>query len=330
MSNKLNYGQAVCAGFDYLLEKYPDVFVIGQGLWSPWYVGNTMKDIDKKFGLERVIDTPVSEDACTGAAIGASLCGKRPIVIHPRIDFMILAANQIVNQAAKWSSMLGGQANPAVTIRGIINRGGEQGAQHSQALHGWFAHVPGLRVVMPSTPLDARNLLISSVLSNDPVLYIDDRWLYELEDDLGDVEEWDLSRLGPEIRRKGKDITIVAVGYTVLESLKAAQSLASAGVDCEVIDLRILNPYKADLVIESVRKTRNLCVVDGGTKSFGITGEIIAGVFEELGPGAFDSAPIRLATPDAPAPTSKPLEDLYYAEIKAASISKTIANRLKK
>ncbi len=157
------YAAAIREGFRYLLSHHAEVFAIGQGLWSPWYVGTTMRDLDTEFGPERVIDTPVSELACTGAALGASLCGYRPIVIHPRMDFMLLATDQIVNQAAKWSYMLGGAQRPALTIRGIINRGGEQGAQHSQALHAWFAHVPGLRVVMPSTQKDARDLLIASV-----------------------------------------------------------------------------------------------------------------------------------------------------------------------
>ena len=163
-TQKHNYGNAILAAFEYLLKNYPEVFVIGQGLWSPWYVGNSMTNLDKKFGKQRVIDTPVSESATTGAAVGASLAGMRPIVVHPRMDFMIYAMDSIVNQAAKWSSMFGGQANPSLTIRSIINRGGEQGAQHSQALHAWFAHVPGLRVVMPSSVADARDLLIASVL----------------------------------------------------------------------------------------------------------------------------------------------------------------------
>jgi pyruvate/2-oxoglutarate/acetoin dehydrogenase E1 component len=138
-----------------------------------------MLELDKEFGKERVIDTPVSEAATTGAAVGASLCGYRPIVLHPRVDFMILAMDSIVNQAAKWSHMLGGQAHPAATFRAVVNRGGQQGAQHSQALHSWFAHIPGLRVLMPATVADARDMLIAAALSNDPVVYIDDRWLYD-------------------------------------------------------------------------------------------------------------------------------------------------------
>ena len=164
MKNKnYNYGTAILSAFEYLLENYREVFIIGQGLWSPWYVGNTMTDLDKKFGIERVIDTPVSELASTGAAVGASLSGMKPIVVHPRMDFMLYATDAVVNQAANWSHMFGGQVNPNVTIRSIINRGGEQGAQHSQALHSWFAHVPGLKVVMPSTPRDAKGMLLSLI-----------------------------------------------------------------------------------------------------------------------------------------------------------------------
>ena len=140
-----------------------------------------MRDLDIKFGTDRIIDTPVSESACTGAALGASITGMRPIVVHPRMDFMLYAMDSIVNEAAKWSFMFGGNSNPKLTIRAILNRGGEQGAQHSQSLHSWFAHIPGLRVVM-STVKDARDLLIASVLCNDPVIYIDDRWLYEKEE----------------------------------------------------------------------------------------------------------------------------------------------------
>ena len=127
---KITYGEATRDGFAYTLKNYPEVFVIGQGLWSPWYVGSSMTKLEEEFGKSRIIDTPVSEMACTSAALGASLYGKKAVVVHPRIDFMILASDSIVNQAAKWSHMLGGQSNPCLTIRGIINRGGEQGAQH--------------------------------------------------------------------------------------------------------------------------------------------------------------------------------------------------------
>lgn len=306
------YGEAVRHGFEYLLGRYPEVFTIGQGLWSPWYVGNSMTDLDKKFGQERVIDTPVSEAACTGIAIGASLCGLRPIVIHPRVDFMILAADQMVNQAAKWSSMLGGQAHPSVTIRGIVNRGGQQGAQHSQALHSWFAHVPGLRVVLPATPQDARDLLIAATLCDDPVLYIDDRWLYDWKADLPPVKELDLRNEGPRILKEGQHLTLVGASFSTKIAYDVAVELEKKGVSIEVIDLRVINPFKPELIIESVKKTGHLMVLDGGWKNCGLAGEVIASVAEVLEPKWFKSKPTRFTLPESPAPSSGPLEKLYY------------------
>lgn len=328
-TNKYNYGTAICSAFEYLLEKYPEVFVIGQGLWSPWYVGNSMTDLDKKFGVERIIDTPVSESACTGAAVGASLAGMKPIVVHPRMDFMLYAMDAIVNQAAKWSHMTGGQAHPGVTIRGIINRGGEQGAQHSQALHAWFAHVPGLRVVMPATVADARDLLIASVLCPDPVMYIDDRWLYDQEDELPPVNESELALEGPQCLREGKDITIVGSGHATLLARQAAELLEKNAISSEIIDLRILNPFDASVIIESVKKTRLLLVVDSGWQSAGFSAEIIASVCENIEPGVLRQAPKRIALPDAPAPTSRVLEGAYYITaddicVQAKAMLKTI------
>ncbi len=311
---RTTYAKAILNAFRYLLATYPEVFVFGQGLWSPWYVGTSMSDLDKEFGVERVIDSPVSEAAVTGAATGASMFGYRPIVVHPRMDFMVLAVDQIVTQAAKWSQMFGGQAHPTVTIRGIINRGGEQGAQHSQALHSWFAHIPGLRVVMPATPADARDLLIASVLCNDPVLYIDDRWLYEVEEDLSPIVERDLRTEGPKVLRSGTDCTLIASGYSTELCRLAADALQQEGISCEVVDLRVLNPLRYERVVESVIKTRRLCTVDGGWRTCGLGGEVIAGVVERIEPGTLKCKPIRLTLPDAPAPTSRALESIYYLQ----------------
>ncbi len=312
---RYNYGTAICAAFEYLLENYPEVFVIGQGLWSPWYVGNSMTGLDKKFGVERIIDTPVSESACTGAAVGASLAGMKPIVVHPRMDFMLYAMDAIVNQAAKWSHMMGGQAHPSVTIRSIINRGGEQGAQHSQALHAWFAHVPGLRVVMPSTVADARDLLIAAVLCKDPVMYIDDRWLYEQEDDLAPVEEIDLTEQGPRSICSGSDITVVASGHASYLARQAAERLETEGISVEVIDIRVLNPFDSGLIVESVKKTRHLLVIDSGWRSVGFSAEVISSVVERVPVDCLKKSPLRLTLPDAPAPTSRVIEKKYYMTV---------------
>jgi acetoin:2,6-dichlorophenolindophenol oxidoreductase subunit beta len=315
----VSYSQAIRQAFAWLMANDPKVFAIGQGLWSPWYVGSSMTDLDKEFGRHRVLDTPVSEAACTGAAIGASLCGYRPIVVHPRIDFMLLAVDQIVNQAAKWRHMLGGQTGPAVTIRGIVNRGGEQGAQHSQALHSWFAHVPGLRVVMPATPVDARDLLIASVLSDDPVVYIDDRWLYEEEEVLAPPAACNLADFRPARRRAGSDLTLVGASYSSRLALQAAELLADEQVSSEVWDLRVLNPLYDSDIAASVERTGRLCVVDGSWKTCGVAGEMIARVAESIPPSAWRSRPMRITLPDAPAPTSAALEALYYPDARAIS-----------
>lgn len=312
---KYNYGTAILAAFEYLLDNYPEVFIIGQGLWSPWYVGNSMTDLDKKYGEKRIIDTPVSESACTGAAVGASLAGMKPIVVQPRMDFMLYAMDAVVNQAAKWSHMLGGQASPAVTIRGIINRGGEQGAQHSQALHAWFAHVPGLRVVMPSTVADARDLMIASVLCNDPVIYIDDRWLYEQEDNLPPIHESKLQSLKPLIMQEGDDITIVGSGHASFLCREAHKILSNKGFRSEIVDIRVLNPLEVDVIVKSVKKTKRLLVVDSGWISSGFSSEILSKTIEKLPLDCLLSPPKRLALPDAPAPTSRVLEKLYYTSV---------------
>ena len=287
-----------------------------------------MTDLDKKFGTERIIDTPVSESASTGAAIGASLAGMKPIVVHPRMDFMLYAMDAIVNQAANWSHMFGGQANPNVTIRSIINRGGEQGAQHSQALHAWFVHVPGLRVVMPSTVSDARDLLIASVLCNDPVIYIDDRWLYDQEDDLPPIAKIDLLTQKPNVSLKGSDITIIASGHSSLLAKEAAKSLRDQKISAEVIDIRVLKPLKTEEIIKSIRKTKNFLVVDPGWITGGFSAEIIAKVVERLPINYLNSTPVRIALPDAPAPSSRILERNYYIQKK--DIIKAAKKMLKK
>jgi pyruvate/2-oxoglutarate/acetoin dehydrogenase E1 component len=309
---KRAYCDAIRDAFEYCMDNDDRVFAIGQGLWSPWYVGRSMDNLDKRYGKSRVIDTPVSEQATTGIAVGAALMGYRPVVIHPRMDFMILATDQIVNQAAKWRHMLGGKVSPSMVIRSIINRGGEQGAQHSQALHSWYAHIPGLRVVMPATAADARDLLIAAIQSPDPVLYIDDRWCYEHEELLAPPVDVDLSTIGPVRRHEGNDVTIAASSYSVLLAKQAAETLASEGIGCDVIDVRILNPFDPTLAVSSALKTGRLLAVDGGWRTCGFAGELIASVCETLSPANWKTSPRRITLPDAPAPTSKPLEAAYY------------------
>ena len=314
MSNYITYSEAILEGFKYLLDNHEDVFVIGQGLWSPWYVGNTMRDLDKLYGKKRIIDTPVSENAVTGAAVGASICGSKPIVVHPRMDFMLYAMDPIINQAAKWSYMFGGQANPQVTIRSIVNRGGEQGAQHSQILHSLFAHIPGLRVVMPYSVLDARDLLISSVLCKDPVIFIDDRWLYDEKDENKEVEKLNLEEVTSRKVLEGNDLTIIASGYSTKISKNAIKIFNDTykNFSIELIDLRVINPINYDLILKSICKTKRFIVVDGDWKTCGLASEIISSVVEKLDPNILLSKPVNLSLKNCPAPSSGVLEREYY------------------
>ncbi|MDO8435969.1 MAG: pyruvate dehydrogenase complex E1 component subunit beta [bacterium] len=321
---KISYSEAIREATEQMMEKDSNVFVIGQGVWSPWFVGKTCDKLLQKFGEKRVIDTPVSEAAMTGAAIGAALAGLRPVLIHPRMDFMYLTFDQIINQAANWHYMFGGKINVPLVIRGIINRGGEQGAQHSQALQAIFAHIPGLKVVMPATPYDAKGLLVSAVQDENPVIYIDDRWLYEQE---GDVPEEIYSvPIGKGvIRKEGKDVTVVAVSYLVPEALKAAEDLEKKGINIEVIDLRTVKPLDKEIIFNSVKKTGRLVVCDTGWQAGGISAEISALVSENI----FESlkSPIeRVALPDAPAPASSVLEKEYYPN--KDTIIKAIKNQI--
>ncbi|WP_447599445.1 alpha-ketoacid dehydrogenase subunit beta [Nitrospira sp. Nam80] len=309
---RLTYAQAIREAHAQLLRTDARVFVCGQGVWNPWYAGKSLLDLDKEFGRRRVLDCPVSENATTGAAIGAAIVGMRPIVFHARMDFMLLAMDPILNQAANWSYLFAGQVPVPIVIRCVINRGGEQGAQHSQALHGLFAHVPGLKVVMPSTPYDAKGLLIAAIRDGNPVIYIDDRWLY---DEMGDVPEemYEVSIGKAAVRRQGKDITVVTTSFMAAEAMKAVETLTALGVDVELIDLRSVKPWDRDLLFSSVGKTGRLVIADAAWQSGGLAAEIAATVTGELF-HALKAPILRVCLPDAPAPTSAVLERAYYID----------------
>ena len=307
---KLQYNLALNEALHQMMELDPSVFLIGQGVKSPWYVGNTAQGLLERFGEARIIDTPVSENGITGAAVGAAIAGMRPVVVHPRMDFMFFAMDPIINQAANWHYMNGGKASVPVVFWGIINRGGEQAAQHSQAIHGLFANIPGLKVVMPATAYDAKGLMIAAIQDPNPVVFVDERLLYRLEDIV--PEEIYTVEIGKGvIRKEGKDVTLIAVSLMVHEAMKAAENLAFEGLDVEVIDLRTVKPLDREMILHSVQKTGRVVVADVGWKSFGVSAEIAALVVEN----AFDAlkAPVlRVALPDCPAPASASLEKEYY------------------
>ncbi len=310
MSRIIKYVEALNEAQDLCMEKDPSVFLLGLGISDPAAIFGSTRNLYEKYGEKRVVDMPVSENAMTGVALGTALSGMRPVMTHIRLEFALLAIDQIVNQAAKWHYMFGGRASVPMVIRLIVGRGWGQGAQHSQSLHTWFAHVPGLKVIVPSTPYDAKGLLISAIEDNNPVICIEHRWLYNIT---GEVPEgvYRVSLEEPNIVREGKDITIVASSYTTIEALEAVSELEKEGISCELIDLRILNPLNDEKILQSVRKTGNLIVLDMGWKSAGFSGEIIARVVEKS-KTALKNPPVRITLPDVPTPTSRALSNYYY------------------
>ena len=306
----LTYAQAIREAHAQALAGDPRVFVVGQGLWSPWYAGTSLEGLDREFGRARILDSPVSENAVTGLAIGAALAGMRPIVFHPRMDFMLLAADPIINQAANWSYLFGGAIGVPLVIRAVINRAGQQGAQHSQALHAMFMHVPGLKVVMPATPYDAKGLLAAALADPGPVLYIDDRWLYGERGHVP-LESYAVPIGQAVVRRAGSDVTLIGASWMAAESLRAAAILEHEGIGAEVIDLRSLKPWDRELVTASVVRTGRAVVADAGWRTAGAAAEIAAEIAER----AFAElrAPLaRVTLPDAPAPSSRAEEQAYY------------------
>ncbi len=309
-NRKLNFGLAINEALHQMMACDSSVFLIGQGVKSPWYVGNTCTGLLERFGEERIIDTPVSENAMTGAAVGASIAGMKAVVVHPRVDFVLYAFDPIINQAANWHYMNGGKSSVPVVFWLIVNRGGEQAAQHSQALHALFAHIPGLKVVAPSTPYDAKGLMIASIKDENPVVFIDDRWLYRVQADVPE-EAYEVPIGKGVVRNQGNDATLVSFSYMALESEKAVEEMKKQGKNIELIDLRTVKPFDEEMVLSSVKKTGKLVIADGAWKTGSVAAEIAAVVTEKA--FAYLKAPIRrVCLPDTPAPASGSLEKAYY------------------
>ena len=316
MSQK-NFAAAINDALHQAMEIDSSLICYGLGVTDPKAVFGTTQKLEERFGSERVFDMPTSENAMTGVAIGAALNGIKSVVTHQRVDFFLLAMDQIVNSAAKWHYMFGGQNTIPITIRLIIGRGWGQGPTHSQNLQAWFAHIPGLKVVMPTTPEDAKGLLLASIFDPNPVIFLEHRWLHNT---LGDVSDGDVrTPIGKaKIAKNGKDITLVAMSYMTIEALHAANYLETQGISCEVIDLRTIKPLDWEAVMKSVTKTGRLLALDSGFTTGSVAGEIVARVAMEKF-NALKSAPARLAMPDVPEPTSPALTKNFY--IRAGDIA---------
>lgn len=312
MTRQLTFAQALLEATEQSLETDPRVYVIGLGVTDPKGIFGTTLGLERKFGPNRVLDMPTSENGMTGVAIGSALMGLRPIIVHQRVDFVLLALDQIINNAANWRYMFNGQAHIPLVVRAIIGRGWGQGAQHGQSLQALFAHIPGLKVVMPATPADAKGLLIAAIQDPDPVIFLEHRWLHST---FGPVDEamTPVSIGKARIMRRGRDATIVSISHMTIEALKAAEILARDGIDAEVVDLRSLKPLDRDCLADSVRRTGRLLVADAAWRSGGVAGEVMATVMESAW-SSMKCAPMRVTLPDAPVPSSPALAAYYYPQ----------------
>lgn len=323
---QITFATAINEAIHESMDKDRNVICYGLGVTDPKAVFGTTHGLEERFGKERVFDMPTSENAMTGVAVGAALDGIRPIVTHQRLDFFLLAMDQLINSASKWHYMFGCQQSVPIVIRLIIGRGWGQGPTHSQNLHAWFAHMPGLKVVMPTTPEDAKGLLTASISDPNPVVFLEHRWLHNAK---GNVPEGFYSKpLGKaHIAIEGTDITIVSMSYMTIEAIHAAEYLAEQGVSCEVIDLLTIRPLDWETVFTSVKKTGKLLALDTGFATGSVAGEIVARVAMDC----FDNLttkPARLAMPDIPEPTSHALTKGFY--VRAADIAKQVLQMLEK
>jgi acetoin:2,6-dichlorophenolindophenol oxidoreductase subunit beta len=310
-NRSLTYVEAIREALDQAMAADSRVVLIGEGVPDPKAIFTTTAGLLEKYGSRRVFDMPISENGLTGVCIGATLCGIRPVMVHQRVDFSLLAADQIINNAAKWHYMFNGLANVPLVIRMIVGRGWGQGPQHSQSLQALFAMIPGLKVVMPTTAFDAKGMLLSAIDDNNPVIFIEHRWLHHVSDHV--PEEAYRVPIGHARRlQEGGDVTVVACSHMALEALRAGQALAQQlDIHLDIVDLRSIRPLDIETVLASVEKTGRLIVADTAHQTGGIAGEIIAQVVETSF-NKLKMPPVRICLPDFPTPTSPFMTDGYY------------------
>lgn len=310
MNRKLTYAHAITEATDQAMQMDDSVILIGQGTRDRGYIFGSVEGLYEKYGEQRVIEMPLSENAIAGICVGAALNGLRPVFILQRVDFVFLALDQLLNHASKYHFMFGGKVKVPITIRLIIGKGWGQGPQHSQSLHSLFSHFPGVRVAIPSNPYDAKGILLNGIFSDDPVVIFEGRPLYSLEQDVP-VNPYLIPFGQANILKDGTDITIISTSFLVSEALKASSELLKVGISAEVIDLVSASPIDIETITKSVAKTGRLLITDISWDRCGISAEISALVNERL----FNKlkAPIsRLTVPFSPAPTGVEMEKKYY------------------
>ncbi|MEK7062466.1 MAG: transketolase C-terminal domain-containing protein [Patescibacteria group bacterium] len=304
----ISYTEAICEATEQEMARDSSVILLGQGVDYDRGLLGTTKGLVNKFGSKRVFDTPLSEDGMTGISIGAALAGLRPVHTHVRMEFLILAMNQLINIAAKARYMYGGAVTVPIVIRTLIGDG--WGAQHSQGLHSLFANIPGLKIVMPSTPYEAKGFLIQAIRDNNPVIFIEHFKLYA---EKGHVPKkpYVIPFGKAVVRKKGNDITLVGLSWMNVECQNAARHLEKTGVSAEIIDPLSLNPLDINTIIKSVEKTGKLIVVDAAWTSCGFSAEIVARVAEHFRTRKKILAE-RIGFAPVPSPNSPALEEYFY------------------
>jgi pyruvate dehydrogenase E1 component beta subunit len=317
---RISYREALTEAVAQEMERDPTVFVYGIGVPDHKKIFGTTEGLVERFGPERCFDTPLAEDAMTGFGLGAAIRGLRPVHVHIRVDFLLLAMNQLVNMISGFTYGTGGQVKVPLVIRAVVGRGWGQGLQHSKSLHSYFAHVPGLKVVLPTTPRDAKGLLTAAIRDDNPVLCIEHRWLYFAEDEV--PEEPFVIPIGEgQVLRPGADITLVGTSWMNVEALAAADILARRGVSVEVIDPRTIAPFDPSLIVKSVRKTGRLVIADNDWIPCGFGAEVAACIAEAC-PQALRAPIRRIGFAFAPCPTVRELENRFYPN--AENIIRTI------
>jgi pyruvate dehydrogenase E1 component beta subunit len=320
----LTYAQALNEALREEMQADERVFVMGEDIGPHGGIFRVTKDLYNEFGAERVRDTPISEAAFVGLGVGSALVGMRPVVELLFMDFALVAADQIVNQAAKLRYMAGGAVSVPIVIRAQQGGGRGNGAQHSQSFESWFAQVPGLITVAPSTPADAKGLLKSAIRAGNPVMFIEHKLLYNTKGEVPTGEH--IVPIGKaDVKRMGRDITIVSYSRTLLFALEAAEQLSQKGIEAEVIDLRTIEPLDMDTILESIRGTVRLLVVHESHTNCGIGAEIITRINEQA-PDVLITPARRLGAKHVPIPVAEPLEDAVLPQV--ADIVNTVEDMM--
>lgn len=309
----IRYVDALREAFEQEMARDDRVFLFGLDVDDHKGIQGSTLGLQEKFGPARVFGTPLSEDAMTGLAVGAAMAGYRPIHVHIRMDFMLLCMNQLINMGAKAHYMYNGQVQVPMVVRTMIGRSWGQGAQHSQALHSLFMHIPGLKVVAPANAYDAKGTMISAIRDNNPVVFIEHRLLYSSEAYVPEAQ-YQVPLGQARTLTQGNDITIVAISHMVMEALRAKHHLEKIGINAEVIDPISLKPLDIKTIITSLQKTKRLLIVDNGWLTCGASSEIMAQIFEAL-PHGLDDKPLnmsRMGFAETTCPTTRALEDHFY------------------